>query len=135
MLIPVNKDLDSYKDDFFKGLTLKQTALSVISIAAGTGMFLLGTYVLKLSFAVSFYLALPVVLPIAATGFLRVHGMTPFTYLKRRRDVIRQDAYFFIPDFSPLGDENPEKGREKTVLYLDEGGREEAYHGNEEEYV
>ena len=26
MQIPVNKDLDSYKDDFFKGLTLKQTA-------------------------------------------------------------------------------------------------------------
>jgi len=59
MQIPVNKDLDSYKDDFFKGLTLKQTALSIISVAAGTGTYLAASYGLKLDQSVSFYLALP----------------------------------------------------------------------------
>ena len=97
MTIPVNKDLDSYKDDFFKGLTLKQTALSVVSIAAGTGTFLAGTYLLKLDTSISFYLALPVVLPIAASGFLRIHGMTLPAYIKRRRSVNRCGQYAFIP--------------------------------------
>ena len=98
MQIPVNKDLDSFKDDFFKGLTLKQTALSIVSVAAGTGTFLLSSYVFHLSQSVSFYLALPVVLPIAASGFLRIHGMTPLEYLKRRRGTVSVDTYHFVPE-------------------------------------
>ena len=135
MLIPVNKDLDSYKDDFFKGLTLKQTALSVISVAAGTLMFLFGTYVLKLSSTVSFYLALPVVLPIAATGFLKIHGMTPLEYLKRRREVLRQDTFFFVPDFYPPDEDEKDTKTVKRPYYLDEATDKEAGYGIKEEHV
>ena len=128
MQVPVNKDLDSYKDDFFKGLTLKQTALSIVSVAAGTGTFLFGNYILKLDQTISFYLALPVVLPIAASGFLKLHGMTPFEYLKRRREVIQMDTYYYVP--SGLLPEKPEKNLSSfqgkhTVLYLDDPPGEE----------
>ena len=51
-----------------------------------------------LSQSVSFYLALPVVLPIAASGFLRIHGMTPLEYLKRRRGTVSMDTYHFVPE-------------------------------------
>ena len=121
MQIPVNKDLDSYRDDFFKGLTLKQTALSVVSIAAGTGAFLFGFYILKLAQSVSFYLALPVVLPIAATGFLRIYGMTPFEYLKKRQYTIRHEKYRFIPD-ALIADESKKvmDTAKKAEIYLDE---------------
>ena len=98
MQVAVNKDLDSYKDDFFKGLTLKQTAISIISVAAGTGTYFFASYILKLDQTVSFYLALPVVLPIAAGGFLRIHGMTPAQYLRRRHETVSADAWFFAPD-------------------------------------
>ena len=98
MQIPVNKDLDSYKDDFFKGLTLKQTAISIVCVAAGTLSFLVGSLVFHLSEAVSFYLALPVVLPIAASAFLRIHGMSPPLFLRRRRNVLRCLSYHFVPD-------------------------------------
>ena len=124
MQIPVNKDLDSYKDDFFKGLTLKQTALSIVSVAAGTGTFLLGTYVFKLEQAVSFYLALPVVLPIAASGFLRIHGMTPLEYLRRRQGAISRDIYFFVPE-ALLPAQEERKPAPKPSFYLDETGSEE----------
>ena len=128
MQVPVNKDFDSYKDDFFKGLTLKQTALSIVSVAAGTGTFLFGNYILKLDQTISFYLALPVVLPIAASGFLKLHGMTPFEYLKRRREVIQMDTYYYVP--SGLLPEKPEKNPSSfqgkhTVLYLDDPPGEE----------
>ena len=125
MQIPVNKDLDSFKDDFFKGLTLKQTALSIVSVAAGTGTFLLGSYVFHLSQSVSFYLALPVVLPIAASGFLRIHGMTPLEYLKRRRGTVSVDTYHFVPELImyPEKEEKPKEEKAKNVM-LDDDRRE-----------
>ena len=121
MQIPVNKDLDSYKDDFFKGLTLKQTALSIVSVAAGCGTFLFGTYILNLEQSMSFYLALPVVLPIAASGFLKIHGMTPFEYLKRRQGAINRDIYLFLPEaLLPLEKDEVKKEKRRQPLWLDE---------------
>lgn len=128
MQVPVNKDLDSYKDDFFKGLTLKQTALSIVSVAAGTGTFLFGTYILKLDQTVSFYLALPVVLPIAASGFLRIHGMSPVEYLKRRREATSRDAFYYVPagllPDEPLQKQAASPGKNRTI-YLDDLSGEE----------
>ena len=126
MQIPVNKDLDSFKDDFFKGLTLKQTALSIVSVAAGTGTFLLGSYVFHLSQSVSFYLALPVVLPIAASGFLRIHGMTPLEYLRRRRGTVSVETYHFVPELImyPEKEEKPKEEKAKNVM-LDDDRRED----------
>ena len=118
MLIPVNKDLDSYQDDFFKGLTLKQTALSLISIAAGTGTFLIGTYLLHLEESVSFYLALPVVLPIAASGFLKIQGMTPVQYLKKRRNAMTRDIWFFVPAMLAPEPEKETEGEKRVRRYL-----------------
>ena len=121
MQIPVNKDLDSYQDDFFKGLTLKQTALSILSVAAGTGMYLVSSYLLHLPQTISFYLALPVVLPIAATGFLRIHGMTPGEYIRRKRGVRKKELFTFLPD-ALLCEMDGEAGRseKKTLLMLDD---------------
>ena len=126
MQIPVNKDLDSFKDDFFKGLTLKQTAISIVSVAAGTGTFLAASYGLHLPQSMSFYLALPVVLPIAASGFLRIHGMTPLEYFKRRRGAIRRDIYCFVPELImyPEKEKQVEAPKAKSVM-LDDDRRED----------
>ena len=32
MMVPVNPNLDAYKDDFFKGLTMKQTLYAVSAV-------------------------------------------------------------------------------------------------------
>lgn len=37
----------------------------------------------------SIYLALPFAMPFALAGFLRIHGMTPFEYLKKREKVMK----------------------------------------------
>ena len=127
MQIPVNKDLDSYKDDFFKGLTLKQTALSIVSVAAGTGTYLFASYVLKLDQSVSFYMALPVVLPIAASGFLRIHGMTPMEYLKRKQMAQSRDIYFFVPEALLPAEKGDTEGKKEKVSWLldDDRGKED----------
>ena len=113
MLIPVNKDLDSYRDDFFKGLTLKQTAVCIVSVAAGTGTFLAADVLLGLPQTVSFYLALPVILPLAASGFLKIHGMTPLSYLLKRRAAMKRQMYRFLPDALLFAAEEPEERERK----------------------
>ena len=35
MLIPVNQNIDEYKDDFYKGLTLRQSVISLVTVAVG----------------------------------------------------------------------------------------------------
>ena len=38
MMIPVNQDIDSYKDDFFKGLTMRQTLFAVAAVIVSGGL-------------------------------------------------------------------------------------------------
>lgn len=118
MQIPVNKNLDEYKDDFYKGLTLRQTVLSILTVIAGTGAFLLFHSVCGISQTVSLYLAFPAVLPFAASGFLKIHGMSLQEYFKRKRSVTEQPLYRYEPVLLEAGNnsdmaETAGKGRKK----------------------
>ncbi|MCD8154396.1 MAG: PrgI family protein [Clostridiales bacterium] len=97
MQIPVNKDIDDYKDDFFKGMTLRQTTMCVLTLAVGIGCYFLCNSVLGLPQTVSLYLVFPVALPFAAAGFLKIDGMPPLEYLKRRREVTQTPLYHYRP--------------------------------------
>ena len=131
--IPVNKNIDEYKDDFFKGLTLKQTVTSVVALVFGAGMFLGLTMLFGISQTTALYLTFPVVFPIAAIGFLKIDVMTPVTWLKRRRAVRNMPVYFFHPDMQDIKDEKTEieemssfskrKGNKRNKMnYLIAGG-------------
>ncbi|MCD7819554.1 MAG: PrgI family protein [Lachnospiraceae bacterium] len=97
MQIPVNKDIDDYKDDFFKGMTLRQTTMCVLTLAVGIGCYFLCNSVLGLPQTVSLYLVFPAALPFAAAGFLKIDGMPPLEYLKRRREVTQTPLYRYRP--------------------------------------
>lgn len=97
MLIPVNQNIDEYKDDFYKGLTMRQSVISLITIAVGAVVYLTLTGVLHLPQSLALYLTLPVVFPIAAYGFLKIHGMNIAEYLRKRGAVKERSSYAFIP--------------------------------------
>lgn len=123
MQIPVNKNIDSYTDDFYKGLTMRQTVLSVAAVAAGAAAFMLCYNVLGLGQSASLYAALPVVFPIAAGGFLKLNGMTPGEYLKKKRMVTQTPVYRFVPSVLLEGDPKEPGGkgrktREKDIYLL-----------------
>lgn len=115
MQIPVNKNLDEYKDDFYKGLTLKQTVLSVLTVVVGTGMFLLLHSICGIGQTAALYLAVLAALPFAASGFLKVHGMALPEYFRRKREVTGQVIYRFEPVLieaqEEWGQDFPEKRR------------------------
>lgn len=74
MDIEISRDLQHYKESFVMGLTVKQFAFSVLSLGAGVGI-VLGLYN-KIGMTLACYLATPVVVPIALTGFYNHNGLT-----------------------------------------------------------
>ena len=77
MVIEINKNIDNYK---VLGLSARQLVYSVLSVAAGGGIVLLLYRYVGLT--VSAYIAIPVVAPIAMTGFYSYHGMTFMEMMK-----------------------------------------------------
>jgi len=74
MVIEVNKNIDNYKESVVLGLTGRQLIFSIISLIVGGGIVLL-TYP-YVGLTTSAYIAIPVVAPIALTGFYSYNGMT-----------------------------------------------------------
>lgn len=97
MQIPVNKNMDEYKDDFFKGLTFKQTMICVAALGTGISVFLFFYLGMGIGQNLSVYLTLPVVFPIAASGFLKIGGMAPREYFRKKKAVKEMPVYFYSP--------------------------------------
>ena len=110
MVIYVNKNIDGYKDDFFKGLTFRQTMISAAAVISGACIFLLLYMGLGLPQSLSLYLTLPVVFPIAAAGFLKIHGMSLVEYMRRRHKVRQNDIYLYHPGMLKMTEEMEDDG-------------------------
>ena len=93
MLIPVNQNIDEYKDDFYKGLTLRQSVISLVTVAAGVVVYLGLTVFFHLPQTLALHLTLPVVFPIAAYGFLKIHGMNIAEYIRKSGAVKEHSSY------------------------------------------
>ncbi|MCD7956053.1 MAG: PrgI family protein, partial [Lachnospiraceae bacterium] len=71
--------------------------MCVLTLAVGIGCYFLCNSVLGLPQTVSLYLVFPAALPFAAAGFLKIDGMPPLEYLKRRREVTQTPLYRYRP--------------------------------------
>lgn len=80
MVIEINKNIDNYKESVVLGLSARQLVYSVLSVAVGGGIVLL--LYRHVGLTVSAYIAIPVVAPIAMTGFYSYHGMTFMEMMK-----------------------------------------------------
>lgn len=149
MMIPVNQDIDSYKDDFFKGLTMRQTLFAVAAVVVSGGLLAFFLIYLKLNASVSMYLTLPVAFPIIAVGFIKIHGIPLGEYLKRKKKVQQQSSFFYQPemvfwsnqgmlpkeaaeDMPDRKNQNQDDGRERKKFYLE---TEETIQGEEKRLV
>lgn len=74
MVIEINKDIQKYKESVVMGLTAKQLIFSVASVLVG-GVIVLFLYK-HVGLTVSAYIAIPVVAPIALSGFYSFNGMS-----------------------------------------------------------
>lgn len=82
MIIEINKDIQNYKESVVFGLNARQLLFSVLSVVSGGGIvFLTYPYV---GLTTSAYIAIPVVAPIALSGFYSYNGMTFMEMMKRK---------------------------------------------------
>lgn len=109
----MNENIDEYKDDFYKGLTLRQTVISIVTVAVGVAVFLFFFLILRLPQEVCLYLTLPVIFPIAAYGFLKIKGMNTAEYIAGKRKLRKKHVYYFCPEMLSLefwdGDDEDKK--------------------------
>ena len=115
MLIPVNQNIDEYKDDFYKGLTLRQSVISLVTVAVGVLVYLALTGLFQLPQTLALYMTLPVVFPIAAYGFLKIHGMNIAEYLRKSSAVKERSSFSFTPQMLLYGTEEDQTIKGKTT--------------------
>ncbi len=72
--------ISNYKESVVLGLSARQLVYSVLSVAVGGGIVLL--LYRHVGLTVSAYIAIPVVAPIAMTGFYSYHSMTFMEMMK-----------------------------------------------------
>ena len=77
MSVEINKDIDNFQESVVLGLTAKQLAASVLSV-------LVGGVIVFLGLTVSAYIAIPVVAPIALSGFYSFNGMSFMQMMKKK---------------------------------------------------
>lgn len=129
MQIRVNRNIDNYKPDVFHGLDFSQTMHALGTVIAGASAFLFANFYLHLPQTICFYIAMPFALPVALAGFLKIDGMPPMEYLRRRKEIRRVPDYFYCPE--PLGEfllhekQDPDPAADKkeeknTEVFLDE---------------
>ena len=80
--VEINRDIDKFKESVVLGLTAKQLIASVLSILVG-GTIVVLTYK-KVGFTLSAYISIPIVAPIALSGFYSFNGMSFMQMMKKR---------------------------------------------------
>lgn len=123
MVIEINKDIDRYKESVAMGLTAKQLAFSVASVAVGgTMVFLLYPYIGLTGAA---YVAIPCVAPIALGGFYSFNGMGFYEYMWRKfYFLLNNKALTYV---STEGDLAIEEYRQETASVGKHGKQEKNF--------
>lgn len=131
MMVPVNENIDAYKDDFFKGLTMRQTLYAASAVMVSGGLLAFFLICLKMNASLAMYLTLPAAFPIIAAGFVKVHGISLGEYLKRKRKAEAMPGFFYQPEMvfwldngmmpadMPGGPEKKEEGMKPKKIYLE----------------
>ena len=121
MQIELKKDIEKeYKDEIIKGFS----AGEVVVVAAAFALAAAIVYVLYKYFGVGIslgvYISVPCILPVLASGFLKIQGLTPVAYIKeiiycRRTRVLAYDTDELpIPDrIKPMAYPKKKKGKKR----------------------
>lgn len=97
MNIPINKNLEEYKNEVVKGFTLREIICLFISVAVIAGAVLFLWRQTGLAPDVCIYIGLPFGIPILLLGFLKIQGLTLDVYIReiiyeKRTRLLTYDA-------------------------------------------
>ena len=99
--ITIDDNYDELKEEFFKGLTFRQTVYGLLTILTGTAAFVVLGMVLKVPQMAAVYLAALAAIPVAANGFVTVYGMTILEFARHYQAIKKQKGYLYQSEEEP----------------------------------
>ena len=99
MNTPINQDFDAYKEDFYKGLSKRETKYGAMAFFSGIGIMFLMMFVLHANSLLATFVSAPVVISLGMNGFYTKNGMS-FTELVKRKMELRKGIDYTISEIS-----------------------------------
>ena len=91
----INPDVAAFKDDFFKGFSLRECVFGGIALLAGAGGILLLHFYLGVGINTAITLCMPVIGIIGLCGFYQKNGMTLVQLVRSSIRLIFQKPYVY----------------------------------------
>ena len=99
MNTPINQDFDAYKEDFYKGLSKRETKYGAMAFFSGIVIMFLMMFVLHANPLLATFVSAPVVIILGMNGFYTKNGMS-FTELVKRKMELRKGIDYTISEVS-----------------------------------
>lgn len=134
MKIPMNKDMEEFKEDFYKGLNLKETALAVLLLFTGVGVFIWAYFFMGLSQNTSALITMVITFPLGVAVYRKKYGMSMMEYFFCVWSVKKHPLYLYESreddtdtweDTCSLHVQGCKKRKKKERIYFDQEEGEE----------
>lgn len=91
----INPDVAAFKDDFFKGLSIRECMYGGAALLIGVGGILLLTFYFGMNINASITICMPVIGIIGLCGFYHKNGMTLIQIVRNTVRLIKQKPYTY----------------------------------------
>lgn len=91
----INQDIGGMKDDFFKGLSLRESIYGAFAFIIGAGGVIVMVFGCGMNVNVAITICIPVLAAIGLCGFYSRNGMTLPAILRRKIKIYRQKPLTF----------------------------------------
>ena len=99
MNTPINQDFDKYKEDFYKGLSKRETKYGAMARFSGILIMFLMMFVLHANSLLATFVSMPIITQLGMNGFYTKYGMS-FTELVKRKMELRKGIDYTISEVS-----------------------------------
>lgn len=99
MNTPINQDFDKYKEDFYKGLSKRETKYGAMALFSGILIMFLMMFVLHVNSLLATFVSMPIITLLGMNGFYTKNGMS-FTELVKRKMELRKGIDYTISEVS-----------------------------------
>lgn len=99
MNTPINQDFDAYKEDFYKGLSKRETKYGAMAFFSGILIMFLMMFVLHVNSLLATFVSMPIITLLGMNGFYTKNGMS-FTELVKRKMELRKGIDYTISEVS-----------------------------------
>lgn len=96
MTKPINQDVVGYKDDFFKGLSFRETVFGALALIIGVGGIVYFYFYVGLPLNLAITICMPFIAVIGLAGFYQKNGMTLLRLTKELLRIHKTGALTYV---------------------------------------